>query len=147
MNYKRLSYCLNFGKSVAYLIKQGWFRRCRNQSWLLDRSIFLTWCTIPQNKSIWCHVWCCGLSQCLQLPVQKNLSVLSVLLSLAHGCRGEFKFGPILLQNSQVALLKSHNCLMLQYLPSSKIGMSTTEHRFEPYRQAGMCEYTLLGVS
>lgn len=71
---------------------------------------------------------------------------VSAVLSLAHGCRGAFKFGPILLQNCQVALLKSGNCLMLQYLPSGKIGASTPEHRFEPYRQTGMCEYTLLGV-
>lgn len=71
---------------------------------------------------------------------------VSAMLSLEYGCHGPFKFGPILLQNSQVTLLKSHNCLMLRYLPFSKIGMNTTEHRFEPYRQIGMCECTLLGV-
>lgn len=71
---------------------------------------------------------------------------VSAVLSLTYEYRVTFKFGPIFLQNSQVALLKSRNCLMLQYLPSSKIGINTTEHRFGLYRQTGMCEYPLLGV-
>lgn len=73
---------------------------------------------------------------------EKPECAVSAVLSLAHGCHGAFKFGPILLQNSQVTLLKSHINI---YLPVN-IGMNTREHRFEPYKQSGMCEYTLLGV-
>lgn len=61
---------------------------------------------------------------------EKHECPVSAVLSLADGCHGVFELGSILLQNSQVTLSKSHNRFMHQ-LPFSKIGMITTQNRFE----------------